>query len=232
MQRFAIIGLGRFGARLASNLAEQGQDVIGIDKDRGVVEDMRDRLTLAIAMDGTDEQALLMQGIDKVDVAVVGIGGDFESIVLATVVLKQLGVKRVIARAISSVGAKVLRSIGADQVVNPEDESADRWADHLVYPQFLSKVMLGAEHSVVEMKTPKQWVGKSLVDLHLRQKRNVIVLAIKPPDAKPDGQSADDEDDESPETMRVPDPDQPLEEGEILVLYGSDDALAAITEGR
>ena len=130
MERFAVIGLGRFGSRLAKNLAASGAEVIAIDRDRMIVEELRDQVTLAIAMDATDEQALKIQGIDKVDCAVVGMGHNFESNALATVLLKSMRVKRVISRAGNDMQAQILKRIGADSVVSPEDESADRDFEH------------------------------------------------------------------------------------------------------
>ena len=219
MQRFVIIGLGRFGSRLAANLAEAGQEVIGVDTDQRLIEEMRDRVTLAIAVDATDQQALLLQGIDKVDIAVVGIGNDFEASCLATVVLKQIGVPRVISRAISPTSARILASIGADEVVNPEDESADRWANRLVSPQFIRQFELDPGHSIVELATPKKWVGQTLAKLNLRAREGLHVVGIREPDPKePSGRSA----------IQIPGPEQPLEANQVLILMGRDSDLARI----
>jgi len=218
MQRFAVIGLGRFGSRLAMNLASAGHDVVGIDRKIELIEDMRDRVTLAIAMDGTDEQALLMQGINHVDVAIVGIGGNFESIVMATVVLKQIGVPKVIARSVSPVSERILKSIGADEVVNPEDESADRWANRLMSPQFLKHVDLDPTHSIVEIHPPAAWVGQNLVQLDLRASAGLHVIAIK------HRQQAD------ADTFKImlPNPRDPIEQDDVLVVLGEDDNLAKL----
>lgn len=211
--RFAVIGLGQFGARLASNLAAAGQEVIGIDKDPQLVQEMRDRVTLAVALDATDEQALKAQGVDNVDVAVVSVGNDFQTTTLATVVLKQLGVPRVISRANTPVTAKILARIGADQVVMPEDESADRWTHKLVSPQFLKQIELDAGHSLVEMKTPKDWVGQTLAGLSLRANMGIHVVAIRGPSAEGDG------------PVRVPGPVEPLKAEDTLMLLGKDEDL-------
>lgn len=222
MQRFTVIGLGRFGSRLAANLADAGQEVIGIDTNHRTIEDMRDRVTLAIAMDGTDEQALLLQGIDQTDVGIVSIGNDFEAIAAATVVLKQIGVPRVIARAISPASARILTSIGADQIVNPEDEAADRWATRLVSPQFLRQFELDPGHSIVEINTPSRWVDQTLSQLQLRAKEGLHVVAIR--------RRRDPEDESSPTILQVPGPDDPLKADDILVLMGRDADLARLRE--
>ncbi|HET6429548.1 MAG TPA: TrkA family potassium uptake protein, partial [Phycisphaerae bacterium] len=128
MATFAVIGLGRFGYRLSTLLAEGGAEVIAIDSRRDLVESIRDRVTVAVCLDTTDEEALRAQGVDRVNVAVVGIGDDFEANALATVILKQIGVPRVISRATTTIRAQILSRIGADDVVNPERESAERWS--------------------------------------------------------------------------------------------------------
>ena len=181
MQRFAVIGLGRFGSRLANNLAAAGQEVIAIDKNKRLIEEMRDQVTLAVALDATDERALRGQGVDQVDVAVVGIGNDFEARTLITVMLKQIGVPKVITRAVTPTGAHIMKRIGADEVINPEDESADRWAVNLTNPWFLSRFELDAGHSIVEINTPQSWAGKTLIELNLRTAYGVHVVAVKTP---------------------------------------------------
>ncbi|QDU34435.1 Ktr system potassium uptake protein A [Poriferisphaera corsica] len=222
MHRFAVIGLGRFGSRLAANLAASGHEVIGIDRDPALIEDMRDRVTLAIALDATDEQALLSQGVDKVDIAIVGIGNNFEAIALTTVVLKQLGVPRVISRAVTPTSAKILAKIGADEVVNPEDESADRWANRLITPQFRNHLELDAQHSIVEIQTPEAWRGHNLIELNLRAEYNVHVVAIKR--RKPEQSEL------TPPSVMIPDPTSGLREEDILVIMGADKDLAKIVK--
>jgi trk/ktr system potassium uptake protein len=211
--KFAVIGLGQFGARLASNLASAGQEVIGIDKDTTLVQEMRDRVTLAVALDATDEQALKAQGVDNVDVAVVSVGRDFQATTLATVVLKQMGVPRVISRANNPITAKILARIGADQVVMPEDESADRWTHKLVSPQFIKHIELDAGHSLVELKTPKDWVGQTLAGLQLRAQMGLHVVAIRT--ASSDGTGP----------LRIPGPAEPLKLEDTLTLMAKDEDL-------
>ncbi len=218
MDTFAVIGLGRFGSRLAINLARAGAEVVAIDRRPEIIEDIRDRVTLAVAMDATDEQALRMQGIDRVDVAVVGIGDDFEAITLTTVLLKQLGVRRVISRATSHMLARILERIGADEVVNPEDESADRWAHRLINPHFLNQIEFHPGYSIVEVPAPKAWAGQSLVQLALRTKAGVHVVAIK---RRREG---------DPVNFRIemPTPTDPLRPDDIMILMGRDEHLARL----
>lgn len=224
MDRYAIIGLGRFGYRLAVMLAEAGAEVIAIDRDRQFVEDIRDSVTLAIAMDGTDENALRAQGIDKVDVAVVGIGQDFEAAVLATVVLKQLGVPRVVSRATTDVRGEILRRVGADALVNPEEESAHRWTHRLLGPQVIEQIELAEGQSLVQVPVPLAWVNKTLEDLEVRRRFHVNVVAVRRevPHAEPEGRAG------TRTVIEVPLPSTLLQKGDVLVLIGDDEQIAAL----
>lgn len=179
MDRFAVIGLGRFGSRLARNLAASGAEVIAVDRDRAIVEDLRDQVTLAIALDATDEAALKLQGVEQVDTAVVGIGHNFEANALTTALLKSLRVKRVVSRAANVTQARILTRIGADGVVSPEDESADRWSHRLLSPFLIDHVELGEGYALVQLPVPTDWVDKPLLELDLRKRYKVTVVAIK-----------------------------------------------------
>lgn len=220
--RFAIIGLGRFGMRLARQLHQAGQEVIAIDESIEMVDQIRDDVTLAIAMDATDEAALATNKINEVDVAVVSIGEDFEAATLATAMCKQIGVSRVISRALTPTTARIMKSIGADDVVNPEDESADRWATRLVAPHFLNQMVIGESFSAVEIVAPNAWVGKTLVDLNLRQKHHVNIVAVRSRILPNDGTAQQDD----AWTTHLPDPNVPLRVGVRLLVIGKDEYLA------
>ncbi len=154
MKKFAVIGMGRFGMRLARLLTEGGAEVIAVDRRKELIEEVRDDVTRPVCLDATDEEALRSQGIDEVDVAIVGIGGNFEAAVLTTVLLKQLGVSRVISRAASSIRARILSRVGADEIVNPEQESADRWRNRLVATNIVERIELAEDFSLVQMAAP------------------------------------------------------------------------------
>ncbi len=216
--RFAVIGLGGFGARLARALAAAGAEVIAVDRNQDLVEDIRDHVTLAVALDASDEHALRAQAIDKVDVAVVGIGTAFEDAALATSTLKRLGVPRVISRASSSTRGEILLRIGADQVVNAERETADRWCRRLVMPQVMESIDLGHAHSLVQIRAPESWAGKTLEQLNLRKKHKVNLVAIRrllPDDSKGAGGYVID----------TPMPDSRIETGDLLLVVGPNDAI-------
>lgn len=219
MERFAVIGLGRFGSRLAKSLAAAGAEVIAIDRDRAIVEDLRDQVTLAIAMDSTDEAALKIQGIDQVDCAVVGIGHDFEANALTTVLLKALKVKRVISRSGNETQAQILKRIGADGVVSPEDEAADRWGHRLLTPFLIDHVELAEGYALVQMPAPEAWQGKTLLELELRKRHNVTVVAIRRriPITTETGEDAFVE-----RVMDVPAPTSRIGRDDTLVIAGFD----------
>ncbi len=226
MDRFSVIGLGRFGSRLARNLSTMGAEVIAIDRDRRIVEELRDQVTLAVALDSTDEQALRLQGIDQVDCAVVCIGHDFEANALSTVLLKSLRVDRVIARAANDMQARILSRIGADSVVNPEDESSDRWANRLLSPALIDHVELGEGYAIVQLPTPESWRGKTLAELDLRTKHNVTIVAIKrrTPSASQSGAEEFEE-----RVVDLPQPSSQLTTEDVLVLAGFDRDIRKLT---
>lgn len=222
MQRFAVIGLGRFGSRLAINLARSGAEVLAIDKNHDLVESISDRVTIAVCLDATDERALRQQGLDTIDCAVVSIGNDFEANVLTTVLLKHLHVKKVIARAASYTQGAIQSRVGADAVVNPEDEAADRWAHRLLAPFMIEHVEIAAGYGLVQISTPPAWQKKTLLELNLRSKYRVNVVAVK----RYKGVDPDEKQPHSSEyEVITPMPDTMLQENDILALAGFDEHL-------
>lgn len=227
----AVIGLGRFGSRLAASLASRGTEVIAIDRSRSLVENIRDDVSMAVALDATDEDALRSNLPSNLAAAVVGIGENFEATLLVTVVLKQLEVPRVIARASSPLASRILTKIGADETVNPEDESADRWANRISVPNLLNHIEFHEGYSIVEISVPEPWVGKTLVELELRAKSGLHVVAmkrIKPEHhgSVPGGAASLSR--EPAARIEVPSPVEPLRQSDVLILMGKDEDLARI----
>lgn len=223
MERFAIIGLGRFGRKLATDLAEAGADVIAIDHNRDVVESVRDKVSLAVCMDSTDEDALLAQGVDKVDAAVVGIGANFEANLLTTVILKQLGVPRVISRATTPIRGQILTRVGADGIVNPEEETAERWSGRLLAPAIMERIELAEGYTLAQVAAPAGFYHKTLGDLSIRQKYKVNVVAIRRiPPASGDGKRR------PAEIISVPMADTVVQPQDVLLVIGSDDAIQTL----
>lgn len=228
MKRFAVIGLGRFGTKLAVDLATSGAEVIAIDKGKEEVEALRDQVSCAVRLDSTDEEALRAQGVDRVDVAVVSIGQahgqGFEAAILTVVNLKQLGVPLIYTRAEDPVAGEVFSKVGATAVIYPEIESAQRWAFKLLAPHIEERIDFAPGYSLARISAPASFNGRTVLDLQLRQKYNVNLVAIKRGEhewAKKDKKEA---------IINVPMPDTVIYENDTLILAGSDTDLAKLPQ--
>lgn len=228
MKQFAVIGLGRFGKKLAIALAMSGAEVIAIDKNREQIELIGDQVSHAVRLDSTDEEALKAQGVDKVDVAIVsigqGTGQGFEAAILTVVNLKQMGVKQVYARAEDPLGGEVFSKVGAAEVIYPEIESAQRWAFKLIAPQIGEKIDFAPGYSLARIKSPASFDGKTVMDLQLRQKYNVNLVAIKR------GEDSKAKKSEKEAIINVPMPNTVIYEDDILMVAGSDVDLAKLPQ--
>lgn len=228
MKRFAVIGLGRFGKKLAIALTMSGAEVIAIDKDREEIELIRDQVSLAVRLDSTDEEALKAQGVDKADVAIVsigqGTGKGFESAILTVVNLKQMGVKQIYARAEDLIAGEVFSKIGAAEVIYPEIESAQRWAYKLIAPQIGEKIDFAPGYSLARIKASRKFDGRTVMDLQLRQKYNVNLVAIK----RDEHSKAKKQ--EKGEIINVPMPNTIIYADDILMVAGSDADLAKLPQ--
>ncbi len=225
MRRFAVIGLGRFGQKLAIALAMSGSEVIAIDRDRHEVELIRDQVSHAVRLDGTDEEAMKAQGVDKADVAIIALGQEsFESAILTVVNLRQMGVKQIYARAESLIAGEVFSKVGATEVIYPEIESAQRWAYKLIAPQIGEKIDFAPGYSLARIKAPASFDGKTVMDLQLRQKYNINLVLIKRSD------EAKAKKDEKEFIIHVPMPDTIVYVDDMLMVAGSDADLAKLPQ--
>jgi len=179
MKQFAIIGMGRFGTSLAQTLYSLGNDVLAIDINEEKIAAVSDYVTHAVAGDATDEQTLTSLGINNLDVAVVTIGGDIQASILVCLLCIELGIKRVIAKAQSELHARVLRKIGVDKIVFPERDMGMRLARNLVSSSVLEFIELSPDHSLVEITVPEKWENTSIMDLDIRAKYGINIMAIK-----------------------------------------------------
>ncbi|MHC4244953.1 MAG: potassium channel family protein [Planctomycetota bacterium] len=227
MKRFAVIGLGRFGKKLAIALAMSGAEVIAIDKNREEIELIGDQVSHAVRLDSTDEGALKAQGVDKVDVAIIGIGqgaGGFEAAVLTVVNLRQMGVKQIYARAEDLIAGEVFSKVGAVEVIYPEIESAQRWAYKLIAPQIGEKIDFAEGYSLARIKAPASFDGKTVMDLQLRQKYNVNLVLIKR------GEHGKSKKSEKGRIINVPMPNTFIYQEDILMVVGSDADLVKLPQ--
>ncbi len=178
-KQFVVIGLGRFGSSIATTLYSLGNDVLVIDKNEDLIQDIASEVTHAVQADATDENALKALGIRNFDVAIISIGGDIQSSVMATLIVRELGVKYIIAKGNGELHAKVLYKIGADRVVLPEKDMGVRVAHNIISSSILDYIELSSDYSIMEVKAFKDWVGKDLKSLDLRKKYGINVIAIK-----------------------------------------------------
>jgi len=208
MRKFAVIGLGRFGATVAESLAQRGAEVIAIDKDPHLVEKFKEIVTLAVTLDSTDEEALRSQGVDKVDIAIVSIG-EFESSILTTALLKKIGVPRVITRAshtASKIQEKILSLVGADRIVS----------------NILDYFPITEKYSAAEIRAPSNFWGKKIGELKVRQKYHVNILEIRKV---------------SPEKKKIekinylPQATDVIEKGDILLIVGEEEDIERFSMG-
>jgi trk system potassium uptake protein len=220
MKKFAILGLGSFGESIAKALTEKGAEVIAIDREMQRVEDIQDYVSIAVKLDSTDENALKSQGIQDVDVAIVCIGEDFESNLLTSVILKQIGVPMVVTRATKAVEEKILNAVGIDRVVLPEREVADKLAYTLMHPNFKEIIYLGGELSIAEFDAPKNFFGKTLEQIHLRDKYGLNLITIHRL------KSASDKTTKGPlKDVIMPGAQTLIQEGDTFVVVGKKDDL-------
>ncbi|KNF07487.1 Ktr system potassium uptake protein C [Gottschalkia purinilytica] len=179
LKEFVVIGCGRFGESVAKNLYKQGYDVMAIDKDEEIIKEISEFVTHAVQADAIDENTLKSIGIRNFDVAIVSIGSDVQASIMATLIVKELGVKTVVAKAQNDVHAKVLYKIGADRVIFPERDMGIRVAHNLVSTNILDFIELSPDYSVIEIEALPEWEGKALKDLKLPNKYGINIMAIK-----------------------------------------------------
>jgi len=177
-KQYVVIGLGRFGSSVSRELANLGNEVLGIDLDGEVVDELSDELTHAVVADATDENVLKSLGIRNFDCAVVAIGDDIQSSIMVALVLKDLGVKTVVAKALSELHGKVLDKIGVDRVVYPERDMGVRVAHQLVSPNLLDYIEISKDYTIAELSVPKALDGKSLKELDPRAKYGCSIVAL------------------------------------------------------
>ena len=202
-KQFAILGCGRFGSAMARELCELGNEVLVVDKDEDRINDIADEVTHALILDITDDEAVSELGLGNFDVVAVTMSNDLRSAVMAVVLAKEAGCKRVIAKASDALGAKILMKVGADQVVFPERDMAKRMAHRLAAKNILDFVELSDTYEFTDMVVPERWVGKDLRKLDLRARYDVNVVAVAA---------------ENGELDISPRPDLPLERGDRLIL--------------
>ena len=176
---YAVVGLGRYGTAVAEELVKNGADVIAVDKNEQIVQDSSVYLPICKCADITDPEVISELGISNADVVIVAMASSLEGSILAITLCKEAGVKTVIAKCANETHRKILKRVGADTVVFPENESGTRLAKNLLTSGFTDILTLSDDLSLVELATRDEWVGKSLKELNLRKKYTVNVVAFR-----------------------------------------------------
>lgn len=176
--KFIIIGLGSFGASLAQKLTALGNEVIGIDISMSKVDAYKENVSYTICMDATDEFTVSGLPLKETDVVLVAIGENQGANIMATALLKNLKVKRLISRAINPLHEKVLQAIGVHEIVHPEEETAERWTKKLSLSNVVDSFELNYNYSIIEAKVPVDFIGKTIMEVGFRKDFNILVLTI------------------------------------------------------
>jgi len=214
MKSYVVIGLGRFGTAVATELCAQGSEVLALDTDQANVQVIADQVTHAVVADARDPGVLRSLGVRNFDCAVVAVGSDVGGSALITMLLKELGVPQVVCKAQSHVHRRVLEKIGADKVVFPEHEMGVKLAQGLTHSNILNFIELSDKYGIVEATPPRQWRGMTLKEVDVRRNFQVNIVAIR--------------DDETGEMMVTPGGDYVMRETDTLFLLGEDSATAAV----
>jgi trk system potassium uptake protein TrkA len=202
---------------MATTLADLGHDVVGVDGDEERVRQLADVITQAVQLDATDERALRAAGIKDVDVAVVSIGENIESSLLVVMLLKELGIPNIVAKAVTALHGRILEKLGVTRVIFPERDMAMRVAHSLVMSNVIDYIELSKEFSIVELPAPASFAGRSLKQLELRPRLGLTLIAIKR--TGPGGEVA---------TTVTPAADEVIQAGDVLTVIGNSERLSKL----
>ncbi|MGB4658541.1 MAG: TrkA family potassium uptake protein [Mobilitalea sp.] len=208
-KEFAVFGLGRFGWSVAITLAESGCEVLVVDDNEDKINEIADHVTHAVKAHIADVETLQTLGLSNFDGAIIAMGEDLEASVMTTILVKELGVPYILAKAQTDLQAKILKKVGADMVVFPEKETGIRIANNLIMGNFFDAVELSSTFSLMELDPLKEWNGHSLKDLNLRSRYKINVIGIK----------------RNGELDIAPDADAPLTDDDSMIVIGNNETL-------
>ncbi|TYR79882.1 TrkA family potassium uptake protein [Priestia megaterium] len=205
-KEFAVIGLGRFGGSICKTLSDQGMEVLAIDTHEEKVNEYASIASHAVVGDATDEAVLKSLGVRNFDHVIVAIGDNIQASILTTLILKELGVKKITVKAQNDYHAKVLSKIGANFIVHPERDMGRRIANSMISNSVLDYLELSDKHSIVELVASKRMAGNTLIDLDIRAKYGINIVAIK----------------RDRDIIVSPQASEPIQQGDILIVIGAD----------
>ena len=224
--KFLVIGTGKYGATIARKLSEKGAEVIVFDCIEEKIEALKDDVAMAVTMDATDFKTLQSQNITEVDAAVVAIGENFEAVILTTVHLMELGVKRIIARASGPQQIKILEKLGVEEILTPEDEVAFVVAERLINPSVVSFLQLPDNYEIAEIKAPKAIINRTIEDIDLRNKYQLTLVTIKRAfEVNKKGENIIEQ-----HVLGVPNSGSIIQESDTLVVFGTAKDVARFIE--
>lgn len=210
--QFFVAGLGRFGRSVAVTLEKMGYDVMAMDINEDAVQDLSDLLGYVVCADCSDEKNLNAIGAGNADVAVVAVG-DLSASLMTTLLLKEMGVKKIVVKALDALHGKMLQKIGADKIIYSENEMGVRVAHNLISPGIVDYIEMENNITILSIHVPPDWVGKSLIDIDVRKKYNITVVAIK----------------RAGEMLVNPRPDMQMEAQDMLVILGDTESVKRVT---
>lgn len=216
--KYIIIGLGNFGTSLGEKLTQMGHEVIGVDNRMGQVEALKERLTHTICLNCTDQQAVESLPLRDTDAIIISIGEDEGANLMTTALMKQMKVKRLISRAISPLHETILTAMGVDEIVHPEEETANRWAKKLTMNGVVDSFELTGQYNIVEAQIPKRYIGKTLEEVSFLRNYGVLVLTTI---STIDEKSLIGKTKKVTRVNGVASSETVLNEGEIMVLFGN-----------
>ena len=214
--KFAVIGLGSFGSNIAKTLYERGHEVLVVDKAKPRIEELKACSSHAVHMEAADKENLQALGIKEMDIVIVSLGPEMEASILTVLYLHELGVKRIVAKALTEDHLKILESVGATEVIFPERDMAVKTALKMSRPNILEYLPLHPDFGIQEIAPPDKFIGKSLKELDLRNKYGIHVIAVK--GLVPE------------KTTFVPKADFVIKDSDILIIMGEEKALDKITK--
>ena len=205
-KEYAVIGLGRFGGSVCRELSREGMEVIALDIDEDKVNEYREIASHAVIADSTDENVLIELGLRNIDHVIVAIGDNIQASMLTTLILEEMGIKKITVKAQSDYHEKILKKIGADHIIHPERDMGKRIAQNLISNNILDYIELSDDYSVVEVIAGRKLKGQSLTDLDIRANYGCNVVAIK----------------RNKEVIVSPIATEVIEESDILIVIGAD----------
>jgi trk system potassium uptake protein TrkA len=225
MKRYVVIGMGQFGFSLAKTLEDLGCDVLAIDVNESRIQEISDQIPHAVAATGTDERTLRALGVQEYDVAIVTCAESLENSILATAVMREIGIPEVIVKAINQKHGEILKRVGATKVVYPEQEMGAQLANRLVNPDILQEIVLSGEYSIIELAIPDELVGQSIMEGNIRAKYGLTILAIR-------SQTAATREGEQEGLLLSTPPSYVLKETDRVILFGNNKDIENFREGK